>query len=162
MAGSFSPSHHPTCAPVARPAAERRKGAPVSSLPTFSARRCTRRERNTTSRVLLIPWQRNGPRHAPAFPGRWPRSLARAYSMPLPLRCLPSRAAPHTCPAPYPYYYYSSARDHLPGCLCLCWGSAGAWANSSLARPDVARGHGGRVSLHKTAMDTHTKRKCRE
>jgi len=47
MAGSFSPSHHPTCAPVARPAAERRKGAPVSSLQPLSARRCTRRERNT-------------------------------------------------------------------------------------------------------------------
>jgi len=146
MAGSFSPSHHPTCAPLARPAAEQRKGAPVSSLQPFSARRCTRRERRLVV-VLLAPLQtqrdkaglnahacpsRPAPPGPPcsSFPGaQRPRSLARASAYAAAARCpLPaeSRSAAHLSrPALAPYSYYSSARDHLPGCLCPLLGSSG-------------------------------------
>ena len=194
MAGSFSPSHHPTCAPLARPAAEQRKGAPVSSLQPFSARRCTRRERRLVV-VLLAPLQtqrdkaglnahacpsRPAPPGPPcsSFPGaQRPRSLARASAYAAAARCpLPaeSRSAAHLSAPPARRTRTIPLR--VTTCLCWAWallrlsscrgnerigGAQGAQqqvhgANSSLARPDVARGHGGRVSLHKTAMGTRS------
>ena len=182
MAGSFSPSHHPTCAPLARPAAERRKGATVSSLQRPAVHAAGT---NTSSTASSLATQRDKAglsahvcpsRPVPpcsSFPGA--RSLARADAAAA-ARCLPaeSRSAAHLSAPPARRTRTIPLR--VTTCLCWAWallrlsscrgnerigGAQGAQqqvhgANSSLARPDVARVHGGRVSLHKTAMGTRS------
>jgi hypothetical protein len=71
----------------------------------------------------------------PVPPGSsFPGALARACICRCPGACLPSRAAPHTCPPRPRAVLFLCLR--VTTCLCLC----GAWTNCSLARPDVAGG----------------------
>lgn len=93
-----------------------------------------------------------------SFPGAG-RLRVRACICRCPSACLPSRAAPHTCPPRPRAVLFLCLR--VTTCLCLCLCLCGAWTNCSLARPDVA---GGPVSLHKTRHGdgvTDSRRKCR-